>query len=304
MDWGFHVPQLGRQATREAVIRFAQTADRLGAHSLWSSDHIAWPREVASKYPYTEDGSFPGGYDMPWLDPIGILFTIAGCTEHVKLGTTVAILGYRPPLLTAKAWSSLDVLSGGRALVGVGVGWMKEEFDVLGMPYDHRGARADEQLDIYRLVWTQDEPSFEGKYYSFPTIGFSPKPIQNPLPIWVGGDTEPAFKRTVKYGQAFHAAFQKQSEVAEAWARIQELAEAAGRDPEEITLSTRLYLDPEGNMEPAKSIAGSDEQMADTIGQWAEVGVQHILLDPVARGGADGRLAAVERFLTGPGAQA
>lgn len=303
MDWGFHVPQLGRQATREALIRFAQTADRLGAHSLWSSDHIAWPREVASKYPYTEDGSFPGGYDMPWLDPIGILFTIAGCTEHVKLGTTVAILGYRPPLLTAKAWSSLDVLSGGRALVGVGVGWMKEEFDVLGMPYDHRGARSDEQLDIYRLVWTQDEPSFEGKYYQFPTIGFSPKPIQNPLPIWVGGDTEPAFKRTVKYGQAFHAAFQKKAEVAAAWARIRELAEAAGRDPKEITLSTRLYLDPAGSMEPAKSIAGSDEQMADTIGQWADVGVTHILLDPVARGGADGRLAAVEHFLTGPGAQ-
>ncbi|MEZ5260346.1 MAG: LLM class F420-dependent oxidoreductase [Acidimicrobiales bacterium] len=303
MDWGLHLPHLGRQATRDTLINFARTADRIGVHSVWSSDHIAWPREVNSKYPYTGDGSFPGGYDTPWLDPIGTLFTVAGCTERVKLGTTVLVLGYRPPLLTAKAWASLDVISGGRAIVGVGVGWMKEEFDVLEMPFDHRGARSDEQLDIYRATWTEDEPSFDGRYYRFPTIGFSPKPIQDPLPIWVGGDTEPAFRRTVKYGQAFHAAFQPIDEVAAAWARIRKLADEAGRDPNEITLSIRLYLDPDSSQEPKKSIAGSDEQMADSIGRWADIGVTHILLDPVARGGPERRLAEIERFVTGVGAR-
>lgn len=297
MDWGLQLPHIGRQASRDALLRFATTAERLGVHSLWSSDHVAWPRTVESKYPYTEDGSFPGGFDMPWLDPLGTLFFVAGCTEQVKLGTTVLILGYRPPLLTAKAWSSLDVVSGGRAIAGVGVGWMREEFEVIGMPYDHRGARADEQLDIYLKTWTQDEPSFDGRYYSFPPVGFSPKPIQSPLPIWVGGDSEPAYRRTVKYGQAFHAAFQEREVVAAAWRRILELADEAGRDRTTLRLSIRLYLDPGSSQDAAKSVAGSAEEMRDTIGSWAEIGVDHILLDPVARGGVDGRLAAVESFM-------
>lgn len=298
MDWGLHLPHVGRQASRETLLRFCTTADRLGAHSLWTSDHVAWPRQVESSYPYTEDGSFPGGFDMPWLDPLGTLFFAAACTERVRLGTTVLILGYRPPLLTAKAWASLDVVSAGRAIAGVGVGWMKEEFDVLGMPYDHRGARADEQLDIYLKTWSEDEPSFEGRYYSFPPVGFSPKPVQDPLPIWIGGDSEAAYRRTVKYGEAFHAAFQDRATVEAAWGRCRALAAEAGRDPATLRLSIRLYLDPESSQAPAKSIAGSPEQMRDTIGQWAEIGVDHILLDPVARGGPERRLAEIERFLT------
>jgi probable F420-dependent oxidoreductase len=298
MDWGLNLPHMGRQGNRDNLVRFARRADELGVHSLWSSDHVAWPRHVESRYPYTEDGSFPGGFDMPWLDPIGTLFFVAACTERVRLGTTVLILGYRPPLLTAKAWASLDVLSNGRAIAGVGVGWMKEEFDVLGMPYDHRGARADEQLDIYLATWTEPEPSYEGRFYSFPPVGFSPKPIQQPLPIWVGGDSEAAFRRTVKYGEAFHAAFQDIGTVQRAWQRIGELASDAGRDPAGLRLSVRLYLDPDATQAPEKSIAGSAEQMRDTIGQWEAIGVDHILLDPVARGGFDGRLAAIEQFFT------
>jgi probable F420-dependent oxidoreductase len=298
MDWGLHLPHIGRQASRDNLLRFATRADELGVHSLWSSDHVAWPRQVESSYPYTEDGSFPGGFDMPWLDPLGTLFFVAACTERVRLGTTVLILGYRPPLLTAKAWSSLDVVSNGRAIAGVGVGWMKEEFDVLGMPYDHRGARADEQLDIYLATWSEPEPSFEGRFYAFPPVGFSPKPVQQPLPIWVGGDSEAAYRRTVKYGEAFHAAFQDRDTVQAAWRRIGQLAREAGRDSSSLRLSIRLYLDPDSTQAAAKSIAGSPEQMRDTIGQWEAIGVSHILLDTVARGGVDGRLAAIEQFLT------
>lgn len=297
MDFGVHLPHIGRQASRDALRRFASTCDQLGMHSAWSSDHVAWPREVTSNYPYTEDGSFPGGFDMPWLDPIGTLFFVAACTERMLLGNTVLILGYRPPLLTAKAFASLDVMSGGRALLGVGVGWMKEEFDVLQMPWDHRGARADEQLDLFQTVFTTDEPSFSGRFYEFPSVGFSPKPLGK-IPIWVGGDTEPAFKRTLKYGDAFHAAFQTVEEVDAAWKRIGELAPSYGRSRDELTLSVRLYLDPDGAMEAKKSIAGSTDQMVDTIGKWSDVGVTHILVDPVARGGVDGRLAAVEHLMT------
>src|SRR5213079_2483274 len=134
VEWGVHLPHLGYRASRDPLLRFARRVDELGFHSGWVSDHIAWPQDIESKYPYSDDGSFPAPAGMPWLDPLGTLFFVAACTEHLRLGTSVLILGYRPPVLTAKAVASLDVVSGGRAILGVGVGWMKEEFEILGMP--------------------------------------------------------------------------------------------------------------------------------------------------------------------------
>src|SRR3954447_14137961 len=272
MEWGIHLPQLGRQASREAIIRFAQRAEELGVHSGWVSDHIAWPQTIESQYPYSDDGSFAPPPDMPWLDTLGTLFFVAGCTERLRLGTTVLILGYRPPMLTAKAVASLDVVSGGRVILGVGVGWMREEFEILGMPFDHRGARADEQLELFRTLFRDLNPSYQARFYTIPPVGFEPKPVGGTVPIWVGGDTEPAFRRAARFGDAFHAAFQPIDEVATAWRRVQELAAELGRPAgTEIELSVRLYLDPDRSMPPAKSIGGSNDEMTDTIGRWSEI---------------------------------
>jgi probable F420-dependent oxidoreductase len=298
MDWGIHLPHLGRQASRRALIDFAQHAEALGFHSGWVSDHIAWPRAIESKYPYSDDGSFAPAADMPWLDPLGTLFFVAACTERLQLGSTVLILGYRPPVLTAKAIASLDVVSDGRAILGVGVGWMKEEFEVLGMPFDHRGRRADEQLELFRALFSESRPTYHGEYYDVPEIGFAPKPVRGSVPIWVGGDTEPAFRRTARFGDAFHAAFQSLDDVAAGWRRVQELCTEAGRDPASVRLSVRLYLDPAASMPASKSIGGSPQQMLETTAQWAAIGVDHILLDPVAPGGLNGRMAAMEQFMT------
>lgn len=296
MDWGIHLPHLGRQANRRNLIDFAQHAEQLGIHSGWVSDHVAWPRAIASKYPYSDDGSFAPPADMPWLDPIGTMFFVAACTETLILAPTVLILGYRPPVLTAKAIASLDALAPGRVILGVGVGWMREEFEILGMPYDHRGKRADEQLEMFAKLFTEESPSYRGEFYEIPEVGFYPKP-QAPIPIWVGGDSDPAFRRLIRFGDALHAAFQAPEEVAVSWRRVQELAIESARDPSEIRLSVRLYLDPHGAMSPSKSIIGSPQQMLDTIGRWSEIGVDHILLDPVAPGGVDGRRNAMERFM-------
>lgn len=298
MDWGIHLPHLGRQATRDSLAAFAQRAEELGFHSGWVSDHIAWPSAIDSSYPYSDDGSFPAPPDTPWLDPLGTLFYVAACTEQLRLGTTVLILGYRPPVTTAKSIATLDVLSGGRTILGVGVGWMREEFEVLGMPFDHRGRRADEQLEVFQALFTQERPSYKGTYYSFPEVGFYPKPVQAHVPIWVGGDTEPALRRTARFGDAFHAAFQPIAEVEQAWHRLGELCEERKRDPGEIRLSVRLYLDPARLMPPAKSIGGTDDEMLDTVSAWAAIGVDHILVDPVAPGGLDGRMAGMDRFMT------
>ncbi len=230
MDWGIHLPHLGRQATRTGLIEFAQHAEQLGFHSGWVSDHVAWPSTIASQYPYADDGSFAPPVDMPWLDPLGTLFFVAGCTEVLKLGTTVLILGYRPPVLTAKAIASLDHLSEGRVILGVGVGWMREEFEILGMPYDHRGKRADEQLELFRTFFADPTPSFAGEFYDVPEVGFEPKPVARAVPIWVGGDSEAAFRRVARYGDAYHAAFQQLDTVEANWARVRELVAEAGRD--------------------------------------------------------------------------
>lgn len=298
MDFGVHLPQLGRGATRANLIEWAEEADRLGMHSGWVSDHVAWPKQIESSYPYTEDGSFPGGYDMPWLDPLGTLMFVAARTERIKLGTTVLILGYRPPVLTAKWMATLDVLSEGRAILGVGVGWMREEFEVLGMPYDHRGARADEQLEVFETLFSDDEPSYDGQYYQFPPVGFSPKPPDRKIPFWVGGNSPAAYRRTAQFGDAFHAAFEPIETVAQEWADIGTACEAIGRDRAELELSVRLYLDPAAQMEGPKSLQGSNDEMVDMIGRWADIGVTHLGLDVVAAGGAQGRLDALQRFMT------
>lgn len=297
MDWGVHLPQLGREAGRDTMMKFAVRLDELGVHSGWVSDHVCWPAEFESRYPYTDDGSFPAPNDMAWLEPISTLTFVAGCTENLKLGTTVLILPYRLPVVTAKQLASLDVLSNGRLILGVGVGWMREEANVLGMPFDHRGARSNEQLDVFNSLFNDDEPEYDGNYYQFPKVKFEPKPVQDPVPVWVGGSTASAFKRVAKYGNGFHAAFQPLDVIKEEIDEVKRCCIEVGRDPGELTFSTRVYLDPGEMMENEKSIAGTKDQMQARIGEMREIGLSHVVLDPVAPGGVDGRLAAVESFI-------
>lgn len=305
MDFGVHLPHLGRQADRQSLMEFARRADALGYHSAWVSDHITWPAEVASRYPYSDNGDFPAPFNTPWLDPLGTLLFVAACTERIRLGTTVLILGYRPPVQTAKMLATLDVLSEGRTILGVGVGWMREEFEALGMPFDHRGARGDEQLEVFEALFTQPLPAYEGRFYRFPGLGFQPRPVNGHIPVWVGGDTEPAFRRAGRYGDAYHAAFEPLEAVEEHWGHVKAAAVECGRDPSTLTLSIRVYLDFEGMTDPAKSLSGSAAQMREQLARFSEAGVSHLLLDVVAPGGVAGRQEAMERFaaevMTGAG---
>jgi probable F420-dependent oxidoreductase len=301
IDIGVHAPHLGRQLDPGTLKGFASECEHLGVHSLWVSDHVCWPADINSKYPYTDDGSFPPTPDMGWLDPISTLTFLAGCTSDIRLGTTVLILPYRPPVATAKQLATLDVVSGGRLILGVGVGWMAEEAAVLGMPWDQRGKRADEQLEIFHRLFTEETPSFDGEFYQFGDVGFEPKPVQDPVPVWVGGATPAAFRRVARFGHGFHAAFQPLTVVEEEWAAVRAECEARDRDPNQLTLSLRVYLDPAGVMGAAKSVAGTAEQMRDRLAEFEAAGISHVLLDPVARGGVEGRLDAVRQFMTDVG---
>jgi len=169
---------------------------------------------------------------------------------------------------------------------------------VLGMPYDNRGKRADEQLEIFDALFTHDTPSYDGEFYSFPEIKFEPKPVQDHVPVWIGGASEPAYRRTARFGDCFHAAFEPIDRVAEEWQRVQELTVEAGRNVDDMELSVRLYLDPASNMRPALSIAGDTQQMIDSMSQWNSIGVDHVLVDITAPGGPGARLEAMQAFMT------
>ena len=301
MQWGVHLPHLGNRVTPETITDFAQEAERLKCHSIWVSDHVCWPKldAIESRYPYSEDGEFAVTPDKDWLDPIGTMTFAAAVTSNVKVGSSVLILPYRQPVVTAKQLATLDVLSGGRLILGVGVGWMKEEAELLGMPWDKRGRRSDEQLELFKQLFESTTPQYDGEFYQLPAVDFNPKPVQSPVPVWVGGATRAAFRRTARYGHAFHAAFQPLDVIKQEWEAVKAECEAINRDPSELTLSLRVFLDPGSLMDPELSIAGSEQAMADRIGALREAGVQHILLDPVARGGAEGRLDAIRHFMTG-----
>ncbi|CAB3735818.1 LLM class F420-dependent oxidoreductase [Paraburkholderia rhynchosiae] len=191
---------LGLSPSADDVVRFAQEAERIGFHSIQLGDHVLGPEEFdASAYP-------AGVFDprWPWYDPLVLLASIAGATKSVRLATGIAVLGYRPPIQQAQAVATLDFVSGGRFSYGVGIGWMREEFEALGVPFAQRGQRADEYLDVMKLLWSGSGQAFRGKFIDFTGGRLNPLPVQKPHPpIIVGGETPPALRRIAKYGDGF-----------------------------------------------------------------------------------------------------
>ena len=303
MQFGVSLPTIGPLATRENLIRVAQEAETLGFDSCVVSDHIAMPDRVESYYAYgdtdpdVETGVYPYGLDQIRLDGIAALLFVAACTERVQLASAVIILGLRPPIQTAKLWVTLDTLSHGRAILGVGVGWMREEFEALGMPFDHRGARADEMLQIFETLFRDPKPSFDGRFYRFPPLNFNPKPVRGHIPIWIGGITPAAFRRTARFGDAFHPVYLAPATMAEQWRGVQASCETLGRDPAtvELTAGLRLRLG-EDRQDDEGALCGGADRVADRIGQYARIGVSHLVIDVLTSGGIDAQIELMRRF--------
>src|SRR5688572_31545326 len=162
-----------------------------GIASLWVSDHVIFPRTATGNYP---GGRFPHPPDKPYLEAVIALTAAAAVPTRARIGASVFILGHRHPVVMAKMLSTIDVLSNGRLICGVGVGWWEEELSLLGVPYRQRGRQADEMIQVFKALWTEDHPRFEGRFYTLPDVGFAPKPVQKPYPpIVVGGDSPGAF---------------------------------------------------------------------------------------------------------------
>ena len=290
MRFGFYLPNSGPTARPEPLAAIARKGDELGFYCMVAGDHILVPREVNSPYPYTADGRFHGGDAAEYLEQLTLLTYLAGITSNIRLVPSVMIVPYRNPLLAAKILATLDVLSGGRLTLGVGVGWMEEEFEALDTPpFAERGAVTDEYLRAFKELWTSDEPAFEGKYCRFSSIHFLPKPVQKPHPpIWVGGQSRPAMRRAAALGDGWHpvgaipAAPLEPAELAQNISLLHRYAEHNDRDPAglEVSMKAPLY---DANTTPPEAarrrFAGEPEEMLQDIQTYEDVGVSCIIFD-------------------------
>ena len=269
MDIGCHLPTQGPVATRDALMQFCGEAERRDIASLWVSDHVVFPRSNSGEYP---GGRFPHAPDTPYLEPVAVLAAAAMVTERARLGASVFILGHRHPVVMAKMLTTIDTLSNGRLICGVGVGWWAEELTALGVPFEQRGRHADEILRVFKTLWTSDHPTFAGEFFRFGDLGFQPKPVQKPHPpIWVGGNSPGAFRRVVTYGDGWHATFLQPPELRAGLDKLRAAADAVKRPFDTMELSMRVAT--KGPMKEAR------QAIVDLLGAYKKAGLTHVMLD-------------------------
>jgi probable F420-dependent oxidoreductase len=265
---GVILPQVGPLATRESIMAVARRAEELGLDSIWVNDHVVTPLKLESRYPYSATGAYVVQPDWVFLEPLTLLGFAAACTERVQLGTTVIVLPMRNPVLHAKIVSTIHHLTGGRMILGVGAGWMKEEFEALDADFARRGKAFDEYLQVIRGLWTDDNFRFDGETYSVHDLGFSPLPTPGGLPIWIGGHHDAALRRVARWGDGWHPVGMAVEEIPPKWERIKEMAAAHGRDPATLQLSARSGYR-----------RGDIDRTLGRLQPLVEMGVSHIVLD-------------------------
>ena len=301
MKFGVHLPNFGPLGGREPTVQIATYAESLGFASLWASDHVVLPDRIESRYPYSRTGAFIMPPSDNVVDPLISLAVAAGCTEQVALGTSVLVLPYRDPLLLAKMLASLDMLAGGRVILGVGAGWLKEEFEALNLPYfAQRGAVTDEWIRILHRCWEEPLVSFAGQFYRFAPVHFMPKPAR-PIPIWVGGHSPPALRRAGQLGDGWHAARLPVEELQRGIERVREHARAAGRDPTALEFSMSCVLDvledaSKEQRAPTRDLIGTPAQIAKLLHRLAAIGISHLVLDFRSGTSLHGMLETIDRF--------
>ncbi len=246
------------------ALEVCKRAEAAGFESLWGGEHVILPSTIESKYPYTADGKIPAEPETPIPDPLIWLAFAAAAVPKLRLGTCILIVPQRNPLVLAKELATLDTLSGGRVELGLGVGWLKEEFDALGVPWERRGARNDEYIAAMRALWAGPHAEFHGEFVDFPPVTCSPRPVNGSIPIIVGGDTDAAIARVARLADGYFPGEGDPTRLAALIGKVRKAAERAGRDPSSIEINAMF-----------------GQQMSDPIAgaqQMAELGVDRAMV--------------------------
>ena len=285
MRIGVSLPNVGLDHGKDMVLPVAETAERLGFDSVWVAHHVTLPYERTSEYPYQRSGTeiamSPG---MQWLDPLVTLSMCAAVTDRVRLGTSVLVLPYRNPFNLAAEAAALDVLTDGRFVLGVGCGWMQEEFAALGIDPAERGPRTDEHIEVLRALWTQDPASFQGSFSNFDGVVLATTTrTEGGPPIWVGGNTEPALRRALRFGDGWHGFEVYPEDMADITDRIARIGTEVDRDPAELDLSVVRGLIPPGREEESfvpdrRMLGGSAQAIVDELGAYSEHRVHDVVI--------------------------
>ncbi len=289
MRYGFYLPTRGPTASPEALETLVTRGEALGFSSVVIADHVVFPVAITSRYPYTVSGAFPGQGDA--LEQLPLMAFVAAKSRTLRLISSVMILPYRNPVVTAKMLATIDVLSRGRVTVGIGVGWLREEFEALGAPpFERRGAVSDEYLRIFKTLWTQDPASYRGEFYRFESIRCLPHPVQKPHPpIWVGGHSKAALRRVARLGDGWHpvganpAVPLRPPELRGLLDELSRLTEAEGRDPSTLTISYKAPVyDPAPGAASGverRPFSGGQQAITDDVATFAGLGVSELIFD-------------------------
>jgi len=265
----------------EMLIPFVQRAEALGYESVWTAEHVIIPKQYDSVYPYNPDGKLPFKSDAPIIDPLVALTFIAAATKKLRLGTGVNILPQMSPLYLAKWVSSIDHLSQGRLMLGLGIGWLREEFAAIGVPFERRGKRSNEYLEALKAVWTSEEVNYQGEFINWQGFSMRPKPAQpGGVPLVIGGISQPAIRRTVKYGDGWYVIGKDPDDYRTHMQTLAEECERQGRDINELEITAYWNYYTEG---------------LESLGVYEELGVHRLLVNMHALRAGDVTVA-MERF--------
>ncbi len=285
MKVGISLPQLGPLASAENLISVARRAEELGYDSVWVLERLLWPLNPKEPYPATPDGSLPEAYQTV-LDPIETLTFVAAHTNEVQLGTSVLVLPYHSPIQLARRIATLDVLSGGRALLGVGVGWSRDEFEAVGTPFERRGARCDEFLQALIELWGKDPVKFDGEFYHIPKSKVGPKPVQKPHPpIYIAGFGQHAFDRAVKFGDGWNPASIPSFEWLEDMInQFRQTARRDGRKEMDVVLRAFTVVLKQSTGAARTPMMGTLDEIREDTARLRDLGVTHLIQSPPAIG--------------------
>lgn len=266
MQFGINIANHHDLMAKPYIHATARMAEDYGFDSVWIPDHIIVPRAVQERY------------GPVYYDAIAVLSYLAGVTSRVRLGTTVLVVPYRHPVVLAKQIASVDQLCDGRLIFGIGVGWAEAEFQTLGLPFAERGRRTDEALRLMQALWTQEAPQFRGTYYTLSDILFHPKPVQHPMPIWIGGNSRAALRRTASLATGWHPIDLPPDRLRDAWQALHTESQRQGRPVPDLCPRFTVRLQEQAADHTRRFMEGNAGQIAEDLLQVKTIGASHVVL--------------------------